>query len=70
MFGVAVSLLRAVSGLLGASRLQRRCRELAEPLVLALAEQVRTRLGVSRRVRFLVCDEIGVTSMLGDASLR
>ena len=42
-----------------------RCRNLTDPRVLALAEQLRTRLKVSRRVRFLVCDEIGVPSMLG-----
>ncbi len=63
--GVAVSLLRAVKGTLGAGRLRRRCRDLADPQVLALVEQLRARLGLSRRVRFLVSDEIGVPSMLG-----
>ncbi len=63
--GAWVSLLRALRGTMGAGRLQRRCRDLADPHVLALVEQLRTRLGVTRRVRFLVSDEIGVPSMLG-----
>ena len=58
-------MLRTAKGTLGASRLRRRCRDLADPRILALAEELRTRLGLSRPVRFLVCDEIGVPSMLG-----
>ena len=65
LLGVAVSLLRAVRATLAVGRLRSRCWDLVDPCVLELAEQLRRRLGVRRRVRLLVCGEIGVPAMLG-----
>ena len=65
LLGVGVSLLRAARGAFGAERLRRRCRALADPRILALAEELRGRLGLSRRVRLLVSEEVGVPSVLG-----
>ena len=58
-------MLRMARGALGAGRLCRQCRDLTDPRILALAEELRGRLGLSRRVRFLVSDEIGVPSVMG-----
>ncbi len=65
LLGVGASLLRAVKGASGAGRLCRRCQDLSDSRLLALAEELRVRLGVSGRVRFLVSEEIGVPSVLG-----
>ena len=65
LLGVGVSLLRAAQGTLGAERLRRRCREVADPCILALEEELRGRLGMSRRVRLLASEEINVPSVLG-----
>ena len=65
LLGVGVSLLRAAKGAFGAERLLRRCRDLADPRILALAKELGGRLGLSRRVRILVSEEIGVPSVLG-----
>ena len=65
LLGVGVSLLRAASGAFGAERLRRRCRDLADPRLLALVEELRGQLRLSRRVRVLVSEEIGVPAVMG-----
>jgi beta-lactamase regulating signal transducer with metallopeptidase domain len=63
--GVAVCLGRAVRGVIGVGRLRRRCRDLTDPHILALAEGLCSRLRLARRVRFLVSEEIGVPAAMG-----
>ena len=63
--GVAVCLARAVRGVIGAERLRRRCRIVADSGIFALVEELRTRLRLPRRVRVLVSEEIVVPSVMG-----
>ena len=65
LLGAGASLLRAAKGAFGAGRLRRRCRDVTDPRILALTEELRARLGLSRRVRLLASAEIGVPSVMG-----
>jgi beta-lactamase regulating signal transducer with metallopeptidase domain len=65
LLGVGASLLRAAKGAAGAGRLRRRCHDLTDAGIMALTEELRGRLGLSRGVRFLVSAEIGVPSVMG-----
>ena len=65
LLGVAACLFRALRGAVGAERLRGRCVALADPRLLALAEELRSRLRLSRRVRWLVSEEIAVPAVMG-----
>ncbi len=65
MLGVATCLARTLRQTAGAARLRRRGEALSDPLLLALAEELRTVLRISRRVRLLVSSEIEVPAMMG-----
>jgi beta-lactamase regulating signal transducer with metallopeptidase domain len=65
LFGVFVSLVRALRSVIGVEYLRRRCRIVVDSQLLALIEDLRTRLRITRRIILMVSDEIGVPSVMG-----
>ena len=63
--GVTLCLLRALRETWSAERLRRRCTILTEPTLLAVTEELRKCLRLTRRVRLMVSKEIAVPSVLG-----
>lgn len=63
--GVALMISRAIVLVIGAGRLRRRCRPIEDTAVTALVDRLRKALGIARRVRVRVGEQIDVPAVLG-----
>jgi beta-lactamase regulating signal transducer with metallopeptidase domain len=63
--GAVVMLLRAVGVAVGGNRLRRQCAVMENGHILALVEQLRTSIGIARRIRVVVSEHISVPGVVG-----
>jgi len=65
LIGVAVMLLRAGHIMVGGARLRRQCRPLENEQILAILEQLRKSVGITRRIRVAISEHISVPGVVG-----
>lgn len=65
LIGVAAMLLRVVCTAVGGARLRRRCKPLEDEHILALVEQLRKSIGITRRIRISISEHVSVPGVIG-----